>query len=95
LSVEDDEIMWRLEKVPKRLRAMTIAQRSAAQYGQYSAPTYRKMGFPELSRIIGTFGKPEEPPVAVKGLGTSPVPTLAKVLGLTEVTPCSTATGTG
>ena len=34
------------ENVPKRLSAMIIGQRSAAQYGQYSAPMYKISGLP-------------------------------------------------
>ena len=36
----------RLEKVPNLLSATVIAHRSAAQYGQYSAPMYSISGFP-------------------------------------------------
>src|ERR1017187_5298841 len=36
----------RPEKVPKRLSATTMAHRSVAQYGQYSAPMYRTSGLP-------------------------------------------------
>src|ERR1022692_26391 len=36
----------RPEKVPKRLSATATAHRSAAQYGQYSAPMYSTSGLP-------------------------------------------------
>ena len=36
------------ENVPNLLSATTSAQRSAAQYGQYSAPTYTTCGLPPL-----------------------------------------------
>jgi hypothetical protein len=40
------------EKVPNRLRASIIAQRSPAQYGQYSAPMYSISGLPpEVSGV--------------------------------------------
>ncbi len=37
-SLEEDVVVWRPEKVPNRDSAMIKDQRSAAQYGQYSAP---------------------------------------------------------
>ena len=39
VSEADDDVMPRLLNVPKRDSAATMAQRSAAQKGQYSAPT--------------------------------------------------------
>src|SRR4030081_1913244 len=42
------------EKVPKRLSATTMAQRSVAQYGQYSAPMYSNSGLP-----LAVSGVPE------------------------------------
>ncbi len=39
VSVADDAVAPRLLNVPNRDRAAAIAQRSAAQNGQYSAPT--------------------------------------------------------
>src|ERR1700730_3069438 len=42
------------EKVPKRLSATTMAQRSVAQYGQYSAPMYSTSGLP-----LAVSGVPE------------------------------------
>ena len=37
-SVCDDAVILRSDQVPKRDRAAVMAHRSAAQYGQYSAP---------------------------------------------------------
>ncbi len=37
-SVEEEWVWPTLVKVPKRDSAATMAHRSAAQYGQYSAP---------------------------------------------------------
>ena len=45
-SVLDECVVVRPVKVPKRLSALTIAQRCAAQYGQYSAPMYSTSGLP-------------------------------------------------
>src|ERR1700732_5561595 len=42
------------EKVPKRLSATTMAHRSVAQYGQYSAPMYSTSGLP-----LAVSGGPE------------------------------------
>src|SRR6266699_1096834 len=45
------------ENVPNRLRATIIDQRSAAQYGQYSAPMYRISGLPpEVSGVPPLMG---------------------------------------
>ena len=44
--MEDDWISLRFLKVPKRDSHITIDQRSAAQYGQYSAPMKTICGFP-------------------------------------------------
>ena len=37
-SMWDDAVICRLLQVPKRASEAAMAQRSAAQYGQYSAP---------------------------------------------------------
>ena len=68
------------ENVPNRLSATIIAQRSAAQYGQYSAPMYSTSGLPLAVRAE---------PLMVVGLAVTaplPVPTLSRVLAGTEVT---------
>ena len=44
--------------MPKRLSALTIAQRWAAQNGQYSAPMYSTSGLPpEVSGVPLTVAK--------------------------------------
>src|SRR6266536_791819 len=69
------------EKVPNRLRATIIDQRSAAQYGQYSAPMYSISGLPpEVSGVpplTGGIFPVNEPP---------PSPILSSVLAGTFVT---------
>ena len=50
-SVADDVVIFRFLNVPKRERALTIAQRSVAQYGQYSAPRYTMRGLPSLVSV--------------------------------------------
>src|SRR6266581_1007202 len=69
------------EKVPNRLRATIIDQRSAAQYGQYSAPMYSISGLPpEVSGVpplTGGIFPVNEPP---------PDPILSSVLAGTFVT---------
>src|ERR1700740_358705 len=61
------------EKVPNRLSATAIAQRSAAQYGHHSAPMYSISGLP-----------PEVSGEPVTGLiapaSAEPAPTLVSVL---------------
>src|SRR5580693_237725 len=72
------------ENVPNRLSATIIAQRSAAQYGQYSAPTYSTSGLPLAVRAA---------PLMVVGLAvTEPLPsaTVSRVLAGTFVTPDTT-----
>src|SRR4249919_3025310 len=69
------------EKVPNRLRATIIDQRSAAQYGQYSAPMYSISGLPpEVSGVPPLTGRifpVNEPP---------PSPIVSSVLAGTFVT---------
>src|SRR6266487_3709879 len=69
------------ENVPNRLRATIIDQRSAAQYGQYSAPMYSISGLPpEVSGVpplTGGIFPVNEPP---------PSPILSSVLAGTFVT---------
>src|SRR4249919_3993840 len=69
------------EKVPNRLRATIIDQRSAAQYGQYSAPMYSISGLPpEVSGVAPLTGRifpVNEPP---------PSPIVSSVLAGTFVT---------
>src|SRR5271165_6594837 len=68
------------ENVPNRLSATIIAQRSAAQYGQYSAPTYSTSGLPLAVRAA---------PLIVVGLAVTeppPSPTESSALAGTLVT---------
>src|SRR6266480_2026993 len=52
VSVVDECTVLSPEKVPNRLSATIIDQRSAAQYGQYSAPMYSISGLPpEVSGV--------------------------------------------
>src|SRR6478609_5233341 len=52
VSVVEECTVLSPEKAPNRLRATIIDQRSAAQYGQYSAPMYSISGFPpEVSGV--------------------------------------------
>src|ERR1700761_2762162 len=46
VSVVEEGTVLSPEKVPNRLRATIIDQRSAAQYGQSSAPMYTTSGSP-------------------------------------------------
>src|ERR1700746_2069275 len=46
VSVVEEWMVLSPENVPNRLRATIIDQRSAAQYGQYSAPMYSISGLP-------------------------------------------------
>ena len=48
LSVLDECVVVRPVKVPNRLNAFTIAQRCAAQNGQYSLPMNSTSGLPFL-----------------------------------------------
>src|ERR1700712_827449 len=70
-SRADEVVTPRFEKLPKRDIAVTTAHRCAAQYGQYSAPTYSTLGFP--SAVSGV------PVMWVGGFTPVPVPTASKV----------------
>src|ERR1035441_6333581 len=87
-AFESDMVMRRLLKVPKRLRASTMLQRSPAQYGQYSAPTYRNSGLP--SGPVSLVGVPV---TAWRGFDTPPDPTVVETWEVTPVTALSTAAG--
>ena len=74
----------RPEKVPNRLSATTIAHRSAAQYGQYSAPMYSTSGLPpDVSGVppLIAIGRPDTP---------LPAPTALRVLAGTLVVSVTT-----
>ncbi len=78
--------------MPKRLKAITMAHRSAAKYGQNSAPMNSSSGFPaEVS-----FGWPLS---TEGGVTPDPIPTVAASAGVTPVTSDTTcadaATGGG
>src|SRR6478609_7920661 len=73
--------------VPNRDRATTMAQRSAAQYGQYSAPTYRTFGLPPSVRAGAFTGWGREV--------TDPTPTWSRTAAGTEVTAVITASLAG
>src|SRR6185437_9645450 len=79
VSVVEECTVLSPEKVPNRLSATIIDQRSAAQYGQYSAPMYSISGLPpEVSGV---------PPLAVWILPVNePDPILSSVLAGTFVT---------
>src|SRR5215472_2695406 len=76
----------RPENVPNLLSATAIAHRSAAQYGQYSAPMYTTSGLlPEVSGV---------PVIGTTALGpVLPLPTAARVLAGTLVTSLITLAG--
>src|SRR5215475_5257897 len=78
VSVVEECTVLSPEKVPNRLSATIIAQRSAAQYGQYSAPMYSISGLPpEVSGV---------PPLTGEILPVNePLPTLSSVLAGTFV----------
>ena len=58
VSLLDEWIVLSPENVPKRLSDMTMAQRWAAQNGQYSAPMYSTSGLPpEVSGLPLTVAK--------------------------------------
>ena len=58
VSELDECVVVRPVKVPNRLRALTIAQRWAAQNGQYSAPMYSTSGLPpDVSGVPVTVAK--------------------------------------
>ncbi len=70
--------------MPNRLSATTIAQRSVAQNGQYSAPMYSTSGLPPLVSA--------GPLAAISGdFGRLPFPTWASVAAGTLVTSLATA----
>ena len=79
VSVVEECTVLSPEKVPNRLRATIIDQRSAAQYGQYSAPMYSISGLPpEVSGV---------PPLTGWILPVNePEPILSSVLAGTFVT---------
>ena len=57
-SVLDECVVVRPVKVPNRLSALTIAQRCAAQNGQYSPPMYSTSGLPpDVSGVPLTVAK--------------------------------------
>ena len=53
VSMADEVVPLKPVKVPNFERAITIAQRSAAQKGQYSAPMYRISGLPSEHDGLG------------------------------------------
>ena len=65
--------------MPKRESATASAQRSAAQYGQYSAPTYVTSGFPPAARRIAPL-----PPTLLGGTTDPGLPTESSVVGDTD-----------
>src|SRR6185437_1583137 len=72
--------------VPNLLSATAIDQRIAAQYGQNSAPMYKNSGLPcELVSVVSLIDRIGRPVV-----GRAPVPTLARVLAGTVVSPAKT-----
>src|SRR3954447_11982118 len=70
-------------KVPNRARAATTDQRSAAQNGQYSAPTYTMRGLPSAASGADV--------IALGSVLTLPTPTLSKVATGIDVTPLITS----
>src|SRR6476661_9469639 len=79
VSVVEECTVLSPEKVPNRLSATIIDQRSAAQYGQYSAPMYSISGLPPEVRGV--------PPLTGWILPVNePLPTLSSVLAGTFVT---------
>ena len=55
VSHSEDVVVCRPDHVPNRLRACTIAQRSAAQNGQNSAPMKSISGLPPAPVRLGWF----------------------------------------
>src|SRR5258706_2836825 len=86
MSVDEEWVCPRLLNVPNRLSAAIIAHRSAAQYGQYSAPIYRNSGFPVGPVSVGGGFL-----MLCKGFCKFPVPTVFETLGSTWVTAFNTA----
>src|SRR5450759_1581449 len=82
----------RPEKVPNLLSATTMAHRSAAQYGQYSAPMYSTSGFPP---DVSAAPEPPEPPeMDVMDFAYAlPAPTAPSVAAGTLVTSLMTLAG--
>src|SRR5207247_8480912 len=76
------------EKVPNRLNAMIIDQRSAAQYGQYSAPMYSISGLPPEVRgvppLTGWIFPVNEPPPIVSSVLAGTFVTLDTTLARAE-----------
>src|SRR5215470_13665093 len=68
----------RPENVPNLLSATAIAHRSAAQYGQYSAPMYTTSGLPPEVRGVPVIGMTALGPLV-------PLPTAVRVLAGTVV----------
>src|SRR5581483_5009028 len=87
-SVLDEWVCPRLLNVPKRDSATTTAHRSAAQYGQYSAPRYTTSGLPPS---VSTAC----PLVAVGRVDTFPAPIWSSVAAGTPVTAATTAASAG
>src|SRR5579863_9965460 len=81
MSLDDECVSFNPVNEPNCDNATTRAQRCAAQYGQYSAPTYRTSGFPfdptRGARPVETLVGPDNP------AGT---PTAPSVVGCTDVT---------
>src|SRR5580658_4308359 len=76
----------RFERVPNRLSASASAHRSAAQYGQYSAPMYSTSGLPFSVRaglVIVLSGATAAEPVG-------PAPTLFRTASGTAVSSVAT-----
>src|SRR6204780_5670228 len=68
----------RFENVPNLLSASASAQRSAAQYGQYSAPMYSTSGLPFMVSALSVI-------VLSGATSLGPAPTLLSTAAGTEV----------
>ena len=88
-SVDEDWISERFLKLPNRESHITITQRSAAQNGQYSAPTYTTIGLPLESTNFAEAGKRTISP------GCPPEPTALTTEALGFSTADRSAGGTG
>src|SRR5215469_15488939 len=85
MSLGVEWMKCRFENVPNLLRASTIDHRSAAQYGQYSAPMYSTSGFPFTVSGVPEMGLSG----ATAPLG--PAPTLSSTVAGTDVSSLTTA----
>src|SRR5580658_7815675 len=87
MSVGSDSMYWIPVKFPNLSRATIIAQRSAAQKGQYSAPMYRTSGLP-----LSVRGEPE---IEAGARMPDPLPTWFNVFVLTPERSLRTVAETG